>query len=133
MPVLAVTAVGRQMQENKNARYLGLASRIAAELGAHIVKTYHCDDLEKVVEGCPVPIVIAGGKKMNTEMDVFEMTYDAIDKGAVGVDMGRNIWQHDYPVPMIKGVRAIVHKKYTAKEAFQLFKETKKKVDQKKK
>jgi putative autoinducer-2 (AI-2) aldolase len=133
IPVLAVTAVGRQMQENKNARYLGLASRIAAELGAHIVKTYHCDDFEKVVEGCPVPIVIAGGKKLKTELDVFEMTYDAIHKGAVGVDMGRNIWQHDYPIPMIKGVRSIVHEKHTAKEALQLFKAEVKKIESRKK
>jgi putative autoinducer-2 (AI-2) aldolase len=121
IPVLAVTAVGREMQERKNARYLGLASRIAAELGCHIVKTYYCDDFEKVVDGCPVPIVIAGGKKLNTELDAFKMTANAIEAGAVGVDMGRNIWQHDFPVPMIKCVKSIVHKNYTPKEAKNLF------------
>jgi putative autoinducer-2 (AI-2) aldolase len=121
IPVLAVTAVGRAMQEKKEPRYLGLASRIAAELGCHIVKTYYCDNFEKVVDGCPVPIVIAGGKKLNTAMDAFEMTKGAIDAGAVGVDMGRNIWQHDYPVPMIKSVKAIVHKSYTPREAQNLF------------
>jgi putative autoinducer-2 (AI-2) aldolase len=121
IPVLAVTAVGREMQEKKNARYLGLASRIAAELGCHIVKTYYCDEFEKVVEGCPVPIVIAGGKKLETELDAFKMTAGAIEAGAVGVDMGRNIWQHDLPVPMIKAVKAIVHQGYTPKEAQELF------------
>jgi len=124
IPVLAVTAVGRQMQENKNARYLGLASRIAAELGCHIVKTYHCDEFEKVVDGCPAPIVIAGGKKLETEMDVFEMCSDAITKGAVGVDMGRNIWQHDHPVAMITAVRAIVHEGATPKEGMAVFEQT---------
>jgi putative autoinducer-2 (AI-2) aldolase len=121
IPVLAVTAVGREMQERKNARYLGLASRIAAELGCHIVKTYYCDDFHKVVEGCPVPIVIAGGKKLETELDAFNMTFDAIQQGAVGVDMGRNIWQHEFPVPMIKCVKSIVHKGFTPKEAQNLF------------
>jgi len=121
IPVLAVTAVGRAMQEKKNARYLSLASRIAAELGCHIVKTYYCDGFDKVVDGCPVPIVIAGGKKLNTALDAFKMTADALEAGAVGVDMGRNIWQHDFPVPMIKSVKAIVHNNYTPKEALTLF------------
>jgi len=121
MPVLAVTAVGKEMEEKRNARYLALASRIAAELGAHVVKTYYCDDFSKVVDGCPAPIVIAGGKKLETEMDAFNMTYEAMKAGAIGVDMGRNIWQHDHPVAMIRAVRAIVHEDYTPKEAFDLF------------
>jgi len=123
IPVLAVTAVGRDMV--RDARYLGLASRIAAELGAHIVKTYYCQDFHRVVEGCPVPIVIAGGKRLDTELDALKMTQAAIEEGAVGVDMGRNIWQSDHPVPMIKAVRSIVHEGYTAKEAHDLFKELK--------
>jgi len=121
IPVLAVTAVGRDMV--RDARYLSLASRIAAELGAHVVKTYYCEDFHKVVEGCPVPIVIAGGKKCETELEALEMTEGAIHDGAVGVDMGRNIWQSQWPVPMIKAVRAIVHEGHTVKEAHDLFNE----------
>ena len=104
----------------KDARYLSLACRIAAEQGAHIVKTYYCENFEKVVESCPVPIIIAGGKKL-PEKDALELTYNAIKSGAVGVDMGRNIWQSDNPVPMIKAVRAIVHSNYTAEQAYELF------------
>jgi putative autoinducer-2 (AI-2) aldolase len=118
MPVLAVTAVGKDM--GKDARYLSLACRIAAEQGAHIVKTYYCENFEKVVESCPVPIIIAGGKKL-PEKDALELTYNAIKSGAVGVDMGRNIWQSENPVPMIKAVRAIVHSNYTVEQANQLF------------
>jgi putative autoinducer-2 (AI-2) aldolase len=106
MPVLAVTAVGREM--NRDARYLGLACRIAAELGASIVKTYYCEGFEKVVESCPVPVVIAGGKKL-PERDALNLAHDAISAGAVGVDMGRNIFQSSDPVGMIKAVNAIVH------------------------
>jgi putative autoinducer-2 (AI-2) aldolase len=124
MPVLAVTAVGKEL-EKRDARYLALSCRIAAELGAHVVKTYYCDNFTKVVEGCPVPLVIAGGPKLETEMDAFKMTYSAIHEGAVGVDMGRNIWQNDNPIPMIKAVRSIVHDKATPKEAFDLFKSLK--------
>jgi putative autoinducer-2 (AI-2) aldolase len=119
IPVLAVTAVGKEMA--RDARYLGLACRVAAELGAHVVKTYYCEGFEKVVEGCPVPLIIAGGKKLPREIDALQLAYDAIEHGAVGVDMGRNIWQSDYPVPMIKAVRAIVHKGATVKEAYDLF------------
>jgi len=120
LPVLAVTAVGKEL-EKRDARYLGLATRIAAEFGAHLVKTYHCDDFHKVVEGCPVPVVIAGGPKLDTEMDAFQLTYDAIHDGAVGVDMGRNIWQNDHPVAMIRAVRAIVHEGASVKEAGDVF------------
>ena len=123
MPVLAITAVGKEME--RDARYLGLACRIAAEYGAHIVKTYYCKEgFEKVVDGCPVPIVIAGGKKI-PETEALEMSYNAIAAGAKGVDMGRNIWQSDHPVAMIKAIRAIVHENYTAKEAHELFEKEK--------
>ncbi|MDA8388479.1 MAG: 3-hydroxy-5-phosphonooxypentane-2,4-dione thiolase [Nitrospiraceae bacterium] len=118
MPVLAITAVGKDM--GKDARYIGLACRIAAEIGAHIVKTYYCPGFEKVVEGCPVPIVIAGGKKM-PEMEALRMTEEAVRAGAMGVDMGRNIFQSDSPMGMIKAVRAIVHKGATAEEAFGIY------------
>ena len=123
IPVLAVTAVGKGL--GKDARYLSLASRMAAELGASIVKTYFCEDFEKVVDTCPVPIVIAGGKKQ-PEKDALKMAYDAIQAGAIGVDMGRNIFQSSDPVAMIQAVNSVVHKKYSPKEAFDLFKSKKK-------
>ena len=116
IPVLAVTAVGKEMA--RDARYLSLACRIAAELGAHIVKTYYCENFEKVVEGCPVPVIIAGGKKSPKEIDALELAYNAIQHGAAGVDMGRNIWQSDYPVEMIKAVRSIVHGNFNLNEAY---------------
>lgn len=120
MPVLAVTAVGKEL-ERRDARYLALCCRIAAELGAQIVKTYFCDDFHKVVERCPVPIVVAGGPRLATELDVFELAYQATQMGAVGVDMGRNIWQHDFSVAMIKAIRGIVHHRLTAAEAQDVF------------
>jgi putative autoinducer-2 (AI-2) aldolase len=126
IPVLAVTAVGKEL-EKRDARFLSLCCRIAAELGAHFVKTYYCEDFEKVVEGCPVPIVIAGGPKLDTELDAMKMAYDAIQKGAVGVDMGRNIWQSSLAIPMIRAIRAIVHEKATPKQAHDLFKKLKSK------
>ncbi len=124
IPVLAITAVGRDMV--RDARYLGLACRIAAELGAHIVKTYYCDEFEKVVQSCPVPVVIAGGKKIS-EKEALEITHNAVTNGAVGVDMGRNIWQSDFPVAAIRAVRSIVHENYSVKEAWELFEEIKNK------
>jgi putative autoinducer-2 (AI-2) aldolase len=123
IPVLAVTAVGKDMA--KDARYLSLASRMAAELGAHMVKTYFCKDFERVIETCPVPVVIAGGKKQ-PEKDALQMAYDAIQTGAVGVDMGRNIFQSTDPLGMIKAVNAVVHKNATPREAFEIFKSNKK-------
>ena len=125
MPVLAITAVGKEMA--RDGRYLGLACRMAAEIGANIVKTYYCEDFHKVVEGCPVPIVIAGGKKL-PEMDALQMTEDAIRAGARGVDMGRNIFQSDSPAGMMKAVRAIVHKGATAREAFDIYQAGRKKA-----
>ncbi|HXX05601.1 MAG TPA: 3-hydroxy-5-phosphonooxypentane-2,4-dione thiolase [Candidatus Bathyarchaeia archaeon] len=120
IPILAVTAVGKEL-EKRDARYLGLACRIAAEFGAHLVKTYYCENFEKVVDSCPVPVIIAGGPKLATELDALKLTYDAIQAGAAGVDMGRNIWQSDHPVAMIKAVKAIVHQNLTVKEAQELF------------
>lgn len=121
IPVMAVTAVGRELEEKCNARYLALSSRIAAELGARVVKTYWCEEFEKVVKGCPVPVVMAGGPKTESELDVFNFVYDGMQKGAIGVNLGRNIWQNKRPVAMIKSIRAIVHEKATPKEAQELF------------
>jgi len=120
IPVLAVTAVGKEL-EKRDARYLSLACRIAAEFGAHVVKTYYCEDFESVVNSCPIPVIIAGGPKLS-EKDALELAYNAINAGAAGVDMGRNIWQSEHPVPMIKAVRAIVHENATVQEAHDLFK-----------
>ena len=119
IPVLAVTAVGKDM--GKDERYLSLACRIAAEQGAHIVKTYYCKNFENVVDSCPVPIIIAGGKKI-PELEALQLTYDAIKAGAVGVDMGRNIWQSENPVPMIRAVRSIVHGSQSVNEAYDMYK-----------
>ena len=122
IPVLAVTAVGREMV--RDARYLGLACRIAAELGARIVKTYYCPDFEKVVDSCPVPVIIAGGKKV-AEKEALTMAHSAISRGASGVDMGRNIFQSSNPVGMIRAVRAIVHDGSTVEEALAVLGKTK--------
>ena len=119
IPVLAVTAVGKDMI--RDARYLALACRVAAEQGAHIVKTYYCDNFESVVEGCPVPLIIAGGKKLPNEIDALKLTYDAIEHGAAGIDMGRNIWQSSYAVAMIKSVRSIVHNNLDLREASEVY------------
>jgi len=116
--VLAVTAVGKEMV--RDARYLGLCCRIAAELGAHIVKTYYCEGFEDVVNNCPVPVVVAGGKKTD-EKTALELAYNSIKAGAVGVDMGRNIFQSDNPVAMIKAVREIVHKNASVPRAYELY------------
>ena len=122
IPVLAVTAVGKDMA--RDVRYLGLACRIAAELGAHVVKTYYCEDFEQLVASCPVPVIIAGGKK-TPEMEALELTHNAVTRGAVGVDMGRNIFQSDCPVGMIQAVRAIVHDKASVREAFKIYESAK--------
>jgi putative autoinducer-2 (AI-2) aldolase len=130
IPVLAVTAVGKDMV--RDARYLALACRIAAELGAHIVKTYYCKGFERIVETCPVPIVMAGGKKL-PELDALKLTSNAIRRGAVGVDMGRNIFQSEDPLAMIQAVRAVVHENASPKKAYDLFKSLKSKNKRKKK
>ncbi len=120
IPVLAVTAIGREMA--RDARYLGLASRICVELGAHLVKTYHCENFNEVVDACDnVPVVIAGGKKIS-EKEALEKAFNAIKDGAAGVDMGRNIFQSADPVGMIKAVRSIVHEKGSAEDAFKSLK-----------
>ncbi len=122
IPVLAVTAVGKAMA--RDARYLGLACRIAAELGAHIVKTYYCEEFEKVVESCPVPVIVAGGKKI-PELDALRLAANSVQGGAVGVDMGRNIFQSDSPVGMIRAIRAIVHEKASVEQAARIYESTK--------
>ena len=119
IPVLAVTAVGKEL--GKDSRYLSLACRMAAEQGAHIVKTYYCENFEKVVQSCPVPIIVAGGKKI-PERDALQLTYNSIKAGAVGVDIGRNVWQSEHPVAMIKAVRSIVHGNSNVDQAFNLYK-----------
>jgi putative autoinducer-2 (AI-2) aldolase len=118
IPVLAVTAVGKDMV--RDARYLALCCRIAAEMGAHFVKTYYCKDFERIVETCPVPIVMAGGKKL-PEPDALKLTSDAIKRGASGVDMGRNIFQSGDPVAMIQAVRAVVHEGASPGKALDLY------------
>ena len=118
IPVLAVTAVGKEMA--RDARYLGLCCRIAAEMGAHMVKTYLCDGFEDVVNACPVPIVVAGGKKV-PEADALALAHTAVEKGARGVDMGRNIFQSANPVAMIQAVRAVVQENRTPEEALDLY------------
>lgn len=119
IPVLAVTAVGKDMA--RDARYLALCCRIAAELGAHLVKTYYCEGFEKLVRTCPVPLVMAGGKKLS-ELEALELSHNAIKRGAAGVDMGRNIFQADDPVAMIRAVRAVVHENASPQKAFDLYK-----------
>jgi putative autoinducer-2 (AI-2) aldolase len=94
-------------------------------LGARIVKTYWCENFDKVVDGCPVPVVMAGGPKVDTELQVFEFVHDGMEKGAIGVNLGRNIWQNEYPVPMIKALRAIIHEKAPVKEANDIFEQEK--------
>ncbi len=121
MPVLAVTAVGKEM--TRDSRYLGLACRISAELGAHMVKTYYCEGFEKIVQNTPVPIVIAGGKKI-PERDAIQLAHDAIAAGACGVDMGRNIFQSDNPVGMIKAVRSVVHEGTSVEDAYGIYQDS---------
>ncbi len=119
IPVLGVTAVGKELV--RDARYLGLATRICAELGAQVVKTYFCEEgFEQVVAGCPVPIVMAGGKKL-PELDALTMARRAIDAGAAGVDMGRNIFQSESPKAMLQAVRTVVHDGLTPAEAFDVY------------
>jgi len=118
IPTLGVTAVGKDMA--RDARYLSMASRVCAENGAHVVKTYFCEDFEKVTSTCPVPIVLAGGKKL-PELDALTMAYQAIDQGANGVDMGRNIFQAGDPIAMIQAVKAVVHDREAPEKAFDLY------------
>ncbi len=121
IPVLGVTAVGKELA--RDARYLGLATRICAELGAQVVKTYYCEEgFERVTAGCPVPVVMAGGKKL-PELDALTMAYRAVQEGAAGVDMGRNIFQSDSPAAMIQAVARLVHDDARPEEAYEVFRE----------
>jgi putative autoinducer-2 (AI-2) aldolase len=124
IPVMAVTAVGKEL-EKRDARYLGLSCRIAAELGARIVKTYWCEDFQKVVRGCPVPVVIAGGPKCQSERECFEFVHDGMQKGAIGINLGRNVWQNPHPVAVAKALRAIIHENVTVNQALDVFNEAK--------
>ncbi|MBU4304560.1 MAG: 3-hydroxy-5-phosphonooxypentane-2,4-dione thiolase [Candidatus Omnitrophica bacterium] len=128
IPVMAVTAVGKEM-EKREARYLALCCRIAAELGARVVKTYWCDkDFDKVVKGCPVPVVMAGGPKCETEREVMEFVYDGMQNGAVGINLGRNVWQSPHPVAMAKALHAVIHEKADVKKACGIYDEVKNKL-----
>jgi putative autoinducer-2 (AI-2) aldolase len=118
IPALGVIAVGKNME--RTPQYFKLATRIVAELGAQIIKTYYCDNFEEVVAACPVPIVVAGGKKL-PEQDALTMAYRAMQGGARGLDMGRNIFQSEHPVAMADAIGRIVHDKYTDKEAWKFF------------
>ncbi|MBW1713033.1 MAG: 3-hydroxy-5-phosphonooxypentane-2,4-dione thiolase [Deltaproteobacteria bacterium] len=121
IPVMAVTAVGKEM-EKRTARYLALACRIAAELGAKVVKTYYCaEGFDKVTNGCPVPVVMAGGPKCETEMEVFEFVHDGLDKGAIGVNLGRNVWQNPHPTAMMRALNGVIHNGLTPQQAWDLF------------
>ena len=118
IPVLAVTAVGKQM--TRDERYLSLSCRIAAETGAHFVKTYYCEGFSNLIKKCPIPVIVAGGKKL-PEPEALELTYNSVSQGAIGVDMGRNIFQAEDPEAMIQAVRAIVHENYSVKKAHDLY------------
>ena len=121
IPVLGVTAVGKNLV--RDARYLGLACRICAELGAHVVKTYYCPEgFETVTASCPVPIIMAGGKKL-PELDALTMAHRAVSEGAAGVDMGRNIFQSEHPVAMLKAVGRVVHDSLAPADAYEFFRE----------
>ena len=128
IPVLGVVAVGKEME--RTTRYFALATRLLSELGAHIIKTYYCENFEQITAACPVPIVIAGGKKV-PELDALQMAYRAISEGAAGVDMGRvdmgrNVLQAESPVAMLKAIRMVIHegaKPEEAYKAYQLMKE----------
>ena len=118
MPIMGVTAVGKDMA--RDSKYFALASRLCAENGANIVKTYYCDGFENVVASCPVPIVIAGGKKL-PELDALDLCYKAINDGAAGVDMGRNVFQSENPVAMIQAVGKVVHENMSPEHAYELY------------
>lgn len=118
IPTMGVVAVGKKME--RTTQFFLLATRMLAEFGAHIVKTYYCDDFEKVVAACPVPLVVAGGKKVS-EKDALTLAYNSIQGGAAGVDMGRNIFQAEHPEEMIQAVRKVVHGGFTDKEAYEYY------------
>ncbi|MEF9918462.1 MAG: 3-hydroxy-5-phosphonooxypentane-2,4-dione thiolase [Eubacterium sp.] len=123
IPTLGVVAVGKEME--RTTKYFSLATRMLAEFGAQIVKVYYCDNFEEVAAACPVPLVIAGGKKI-PEAEALEMAYKALQCGAHGVDMGRNVFQADDPIAMIQAIRQVVHEKRTGKEAYECYLDIKK-------
>lgn len=118
IPTLGVTAVGKEME--RTTRYFMLATRVVAELGAHIVKTYYCEDFDKVAAACPVPIVVAGGKKVS-ELEALNMAYKAIQSGAAGVDMGRNVFQSQCPIAMLKAINGVVHDNLNPQQGYDLY------------
>jgi putative autoinducer-2 (AI-2) aldolase len=118
IPTLGVVAVGKKMA--RTTKYFALATRMLAEFGVHIVKTYYCENFEEITAACPVPIVIAGGKKV-PEKDALTITYQAIQKGAAGVDMGRNVFQAENPTAMLQSIRKVVHDGFTDSEAFEFY------------
>lgn len=120
VPVMAVTAVGKEL-EKRDARYLALSCRIAAELGADVVKTYYSEEFEKITETCPVPVVIAGGPKCETQLEVLEFVHDGMQRGAIGVNLGRNVWQDEHPVAAARALQAVIHENATPKQAFDLY------------
>lgn len=122
IPTLGVVAVGKQME--RTTKFFLLATRMLAEFGAQFVKTYYCDEFEKVAAACPVPLVIAGGKKL-PEAEALEMAYQAVSRGAAGVDMGRNIFQAENPKAMVKAVHKVVHEDLTGLQAFEFYSDTK--------
>ncbi len=131
IPTVGVTAVGKNLV--RDARYLGLATRICAELGAQVVKTYYCDQgFETITAGCPVPIVMAGGKKLG-ELDALTMAYNAVSQGAAGVDMGRNIFQSDAPAAMIQAITKVVHELMPPKQAYDLYQTLRREMKRKRK
>lgn len=127
VPTMGVTAVGKEL--TRDARYLGLATRICAELGAQVVKTYYCaEGFERVTAGCPVPIVMAGGKKL-PELEALTMAYNAVSQGAAGVDMGRNIFQSEAPAAMIQAVGKVVHELLPPAQAYDYYQTLKREQD----
>lgn len=124
IPVMAVTAVGKEMQK-REARYLALCCRICAELGADVVKTYWCEGFEEVTGGCPVPVVMAGGPQCETELEVFNFVHDGMSKGAIGINLGRNVWKHPHPVAMMRALRAVIHDGATPDGALDVFNQIK--------
>jgi putative autoinducer-2 (AI-2) aldolase len=117
---MAVTAVGKEL-EKRDARYLSLCCRIAAELGANVVKTYWCEEFEKVAETCPVPVVIAGGPKCETQLEVLEFVYNGLQRGAIGVNLGRNVWQDAHPVAAARALQALIHEGANPQQAHDLY------------
>ncbi|PEJ35884.1 3-hydroxy-5-phosphonooxypentane-2,4-dione thiolase [Bacillus pseudomycoides] len=124
LPVLGITAVAKELQK-REARFLALASRVCVEMGADIIKTYYCEGFEKITSTCPAPVVIAGGPKLDSIEDALTITYQALQEGAIGVDMGRNIWQSEHPAAMIQAIHGIVKNGLNVKEGLELYNEIK--------